>query len=620
LKKNAPSSVTSFPDTSDRPACVLIVDDEPRNRELLKVILAPEGFLILTAASGEEALSIVGQQAPDLILLDLMMAGMDGYEVAAKIKSDPSTKSIAVILVTALDDHSAKLRGLSAGAEDFLTKPIDRAELVARVRNLLRLKAYGDKLRGTLAALESVNAELDRRTTETALAQAVADGATARLARLQTITAELSNTLTQDGVADCVLREAIVALECDAGAVVLASDEPVKLTLLREAGSLDPAMRSFKHMQPQRSRGPYADAVEKGSPIYLESFEEMVARYPAFENVSKPESNGAWIFLPLEIGSNSIGALAFGFAGPRKFTLLDRHFANTVSRYCAQALDRVGLRTAAAAALAEASEARMMAEHANNAKTVFLRAMSHELRTPLNAISGYTEILEMGIRGTVNPEQVKDLGRIKRASDYLLRLINDILTIARLEGARPLEVVSIPVNPMLSEVEGLCALQAKAKGLRLTITPCEGEVRVAADAERFQQILLNLITNAIKFTTPSGSIVVTCDAEGGMARVQVKDTGVGVRQLDAERVFEPFVQVDRHLTTATQQGVGLGLSISRELARAMRGDLTLQSAEGVGSTFTLTLPIATKESLMASIANSSRAIDDDSPAKAALAS
>ena len=565
-------------------------------------MLTPEGFVLLTAASGEEALAMVARQPPDLILLDVMMPGMDGYQVAEKIKSNPATRSIAIIMLTALDDSNARMLGLKAGAEDFLTKPVDRAELCLRVRSQVRLKAYGDKLRGTLSALSSANERLDRHTREIASAQALADAATARLARLQKITAALGSTVTQDGVADTVLREAIVALECDAGAVVVTPEGEDGLALLRESGSLDSIMRSFRDTQPPRELGPYDDAVKHCRAIYLESFEEMLVRYPAFRSVSKSDSRGAWIFLPLEIGGQAVGALAFGFAGPRKFTVLDRHFADTVARYCAQALDRVRLRIAAAAALAEAGDARMMAEHANNAKTMFLRAMSHELRTPLNAISGYTEILEMGIRGVVNAEQCKDLGRIKRAAAYLLRLINDILTIARLEGARPLNVISIPVNPMLAEVEGLCALQAKANGLTLTVSPCERETVVAADAERFQQILLNLITNAIKFTGAGGNIGVVCDSDAGAVRIRVKDTGVGVRLVDIDRVFEPFVQIDRHLTSAGQQGVGLGLSISRELARAMRGDLTLQSTEGVGSTFTLTLPIASETSLASPIA------------------
>jgi signal transduction histidine kinase/DNA-binding response OmpR family regulator len=606
-------------DTPDKQACILIVDDERHNRELLEIMLKPDGFLLLSAASGEEALALIARQPPDLILLDVMMPGMNGYDVAGKIKSDPATKNIPVIMLTALDDRNARMLGLNAGAEDFLTKPVDRPELSVRVRNLLRIKAYGDKLRHALDTLESVNAQLDRNTKEIASAQAIADGATARLARLQKITAALGNTVTQDEVAHSVLREAILALECNAGAVVVgtAPDEP--LSLLHESGSLDSLMRSFRHHQPPRSVGPYAETIDTCKPIYLESFEEAIARFPAFENVNKSKSHGAWIFLPLGIAGRAVGALAFGFAGPRKFSVLDRHFADTVSRYCAQALDRVRLRIAAAAAIAEAGEARLMAEHANNAKTVFLRAMSHELRTPLNAISGYTEILELGIRGTVNPEQIKDLGRIKRAASYLLRLINDVLTIARFEGARPLDVISIPVNSMLAEVDGLCALQAKAKGLTLTVAQCVEEVLVAADAERFQQILLNLITNATKFTVTGGRIDVLCDVHGESVRIRVKDTGVGVRQVDIERVFEPFVQIDRHLTSATQQGVGLGLSISRELARAMRGDLTLESSEGIGSTFTLTLPLASEKSAVAPAAQSASIIGD-SPYPRALAS
>ncbi|PYO48191.1 MAG: hypothetical protein DMD72_08085 [Gemmatimonadetes bacterium] len=440
---------------------------------------------------------------------------------------------------------------------------------------------------------QPTNDYIERRASESPSARALAQAATTRLARLQSITAALGTTITEDAVADSVLREAIVALECDAGAVVVTNEEE-GLTLLRECGSLDALMRSFEGGRRSAGGDPYTESVEKRAAVYLESFDAMIVRYPALRIVSRVESFGAWMFLPLEIDGIAVGTLAFGFAAARKFTLFVRNFADTVSRYCAQALDRVRLRVAAATALAEAQAARLLAEHANNAKTVFLRGMSHELRTPLNAISGYTEILEMGLRGPVNPDQARDLGRIKRAAAYLLRLINDVLTVSRLEGARPLNLVRLPVSPVLGEVEGLCALQARSKGIELTVSRPESEMFITADAERFQQILLNLTTNAIKFTGRGGRIGIACESDGTTARFRVRDTGVGIRPLDLDRVFEPFVQIDRHLTSATQQGVGLGLSISRDLARAMNGDLTLESEEQKGSTFALMLPVASE--------------------------
>src|ERR1700687_1279267 len=128
----------------DVPPRVLIVDDERRNAELLKVMLTPEGYQFLTASNGAEALDLLANQQPDIILLDVMMPGMDGYQVVGKIKENPATRNIPVIMLTALDDRNSKMLGLNAGAEDFLTKPVDRAELCVRVRNLLRLKTYGD--------------------------------------------------------------------------------------------------------------------------------------------------------------------------------------------------------------------------------------------------------------------------------------------------------------------------------------------------------------------------------------------------------------------------------------------------------------------------------------------
>src|ERR1700730_17987749 len=127
------------PDFRDRPGRVLIVDDELHNRQLLEVMLTPEGLVLQTAASGDEALAMVARQLPDLVLLDIMMPGMDGYQVASHLKGSAATKNIPIIMITALDDRDARLRGLNAGAEEFLTTPVDRAALSVRVRNLLRL-------------------------------------------------------------------------------------------------------------------------------------------------------------------------------------------------------------------------------------------------------------------------------------------------------------------------------------------------------------------------------------------------------------------------------------------------------------------------------------------------
>ena len=132
--------MTSKPDIDAAAAMrILIVDDERENRDLLEIFLGSEGCLLLTAASGEEALAMVAEEPPHLILLDVMMPGLSGYQVAAKIKSDPATRSIHVVMLTAMDDRSSRMLGQSAGADDFLTKPVDRTELRARVRSLLRL-------------------------------------------------------------------------------------------------------------------------------------------------------------------------------------------------------------------------------------------------------------------------------------------------------------------------------------------------------------------------------------------------------------------------------------------------------------------------------------------------
>jgi len=237
-----------------------------------------------------------------------------------------------------------------------------------------------------------------------------------------------------------------------------------------------------------------------------------------------------------------------------------------------------------------ANQARAVAESANRAKSEFLAVMSHELRTPLNAIGGYAELIELGIRGPVTPEQQRDLERIQRSQHHLLGLINGVLNYARLEsGNVRYDVTDVQVDELLATCEALVAPQARAKRLKLVVPPCPEWLTIRADREKVQQILLNLLTNSIKFTDDGGRIEMTCEQDDGMVAIRVADTGHGIAPDKLEAIFDPFVQLDARLTR-THEGVGLGLAISRDLARGMGGDLVVDSALGQGSTFTLRLP------------------------------
>ena len=240
--------------------------------------------------------------------------------------------------------------------------------------------------------------------------------------------------------------------------------------------------------------------------------------------------------------------------------------------------------------LLDAQLARTRAEAANKAKTDFLAVMSHELRTPLNSIAGYTELLEMGLRGPVTGEQREDLLKIRRSQRHLLGLINDLMNFAKLEtGHVELEFAAVPVNEILAVLDALTEPQVASKHIKYRHGRCDPALAVYADREKTHQILINLVSNAVKFTKAGGEITIECEPEGDSVRFQVSDTGEGIPAEKLSSIFEPFVQVKTGFTRE-HDGVGLGLAISRDLARMMHGDLTVRSQLGKGSRFTLTLP------------------------------
>ncbi|HEY4215753.1 MAG TPA: ATP-binding protein [Gemmatimonadaceae bacterium] len=236
-------------------------------------------------------------------------------------------------------------------------------------------------------------------------------------------------------------------------------------------------------------------------------------------------------------------------------------------------------------------EARDAAEAANRAKSDFLAAMSHELRTPLNAIGGYTELIEMGIRGPISDEQRRDLARIRTSQQHLLGLIGGVLDLARIESGRvQYQVENVAVAPVFEAVHGLVAPQAAAKQQTLDVVPCDPTLVVIADREKLRQILLNLLSNAVRHTPAASVITLTaalCNA--AMVEILVCDNGPGIPVDMRESIFEPFVQLDRSLTQV-KDGVGLGLAISRDLARGMAGDLAVAPTAQSGTCFSLVLP------------------------------
>jgi PAS domain S-box-containing protein len=241
----------------------------------------------------------------------------------------------------------------------------------------------------------------------------------------------------------------------------------------------------------------------------------------------------------------------------------------------------------------ELEKARIAADDANHAKSQFLAVMSHELRTPLNAIGGYAQLLELGVHGAINEQQREALERIVRGQRHLLRLINDVLNLARIEAGRvEYAIDEIRIADVVANVMPMIEPQMSEAGLTSTMS-VEEHLAARGDREKVQQILINLLTNAVKFT-PAGGTVRTFaerDVDGRHIRVSVADSGIGIPSDKLKSVFEPFVQVDVG-RTRRKEGSGLGLAISRDLARGMGGDLRLTSEEGHGSTFTLVLPIA----------------------------
>jgi signal transduction histidine kinase len=242
------------------------------------------------------------------------------------------------------------------------------------------------------------------------------------------------------------------------------------------------------------------------------------------------------------------------------------------------------------AAEEDAMQARLLAEEANKAKADFLAVVSHELRTPLNAIAGYTDLLLCQVQGPLNEKQLDSLQRINRNYLHLLSLIDDVLGFTRVETGRLIiRPERVRVVDVIEAVEPMILPEANRKRIALQREPVDASLCVVADPDKMRQIVANLLSNAVKYTETGGHVSITAAASDGRVRIRIADSGIGIPTDQLSRVFDPFYQVERG-TTRRFPGIGLGLTIARDLAFAMQGAIDLQSAPGQGTIVTLSFP------------------------------
>jgi signal transduction histidine kinase len=312
---------------------------------------------------------------------------------------------------------------------------------------------------------------------------------------------------------------------------------------------------------------------------------EAAAHGPENLAILKQLGFGALLVVPLVIRATVLGAITFVLPeGDPPFTPDEITLASDLTDRCAMALENARL-------YQEADALRIAADAASQAKSNFLGSMSHELRTPLNAIGGYAELIEMGLRGPVTAEQRTDLTRIKQNQRHLLTLITEILNFVRAESGRmEYRFSNVMIESALDDVAEMLQGPISDRQLKLDRRPGIPDAQVWADPDRVRQILINLVMNAVKYS-PAGAGTITLSY--AMTRhdviIQVADTGPGIPPEMLEAIFEPFVQLETGLTNRSG-GVGLGLAISRDMARTMNGDLSVDSTVGIGSRFTLALP------------------------------
>ena len=507
---------------------ILIVDDQKADVLLLERMLHRAGYTLITSTMDPQAVcELHRKHRYDLILLDLNMPDMDGFQVMEDLKKIDPDGYVPVIVITAQPGH--KLRALEAGAKDFISKPFDVAEVLARVRNMLKVRLLHREAQNYSKILEQKAEE--------------------RIADLQE-SESLFRNYTES------TPDAIVIVDRD-GNIVLVNLQTETLFGYSRTELLD---RKMELLIPERYHG--------GHPGHRDRY------------FAEPK------YRPMGAGLELFGRRKDGTEFPIEISLspLETKARTLVSSSIRDITERRQVEAAL-------TNAKAVAEKASLAKSDFLSSMSHELRSPLNAILGFAQLMESG-SPPPTPTQKASIEQILHGGWYLLELINEILDLALIESGKlslSLEPMALP--EVLLDCQAMIELQAQKSGIRVSFTQIDAPYFVEADRTRVKQVLINLLSNAIKYNRAQGTVEVTCSANTAeRIRISVQDTGEGLSPEKLAQLFQPFNRLGQD--AGAEEGTGIGLVVSKRLVELMGGEIGVESIVGVGSVFWIELNLA----------------------------
>ena len=527
---------------------ILVVDGKPLVRQRTARVLERAGHEVIHASTGQKAWELIGRLRPHLVLVDAELPDEAGIEVCRRIKTDPSLRTIHVVIIAGPRAAATGGRlGLPAGPDSCLVRPVSNRGLLAHVESMISVQQRA-------VALEAGQRELvdARRTALSMMQDAEVERQKAEDARRRLEESTLSLRLLSSAIETSPV---VVVIADREGRIEYANPHTTEVTGYAAGELVGKHTRVFKS-------GLHSPE------FYAEMWATLTAGRKWHGELCNRRKSGE-LFWELA----SIAPVKGPSGGVTHYVAVKEDI--TERRRVMEALDA----------------ARQSADSASRAKSDFLANMSHELRTPLTSIIGFSEVLQDQTFGGLNAKQSKYVDNVLAASRHLLSLINDILDMAKVEAGRmELELSTIRLGALLDS--SVVLIREKALRRWLTVhTEAPDDLVVRADERKLKQVLFNLLSNAVKFTPERGEVFVTAARIGDAVQVSVADTGAGIKPEDQSRLFREFLQL--HPEDAREhEGTGLGLAVCRRLVGLHGGQIWVESAgAGMGSTFRFTIPM-----------------------------